>query len=305
MVMSGFVLSMGALGRDVAWGSFIRNRFLRIYPLLLFVLLLGLVGNLGQYSFLAVLQTLLFQADMPGAASVGELSAMFWAVAVEFQFYLLFPFLHRFIEKEGGRWVLGLVVLICVTRALSVAAQRENTQDVCYWHLLGRLDQLVIGMFAARLYKRVEPIQRSGLWSIACVGALIATLCLLVVFNQLGGWPARAVWKAVWPSVEAAFWAAFVVTYTLAARNMPQSVSAPLAELGSWSYSIYLLHFFAIGFAARIFGYTLGARPNGQANKFVLTVVLPGLLPVAALSYYVVERPFLKLRGRYTREVSE
>jgi peptidoglycan/LPS O-acetylase OafA/YrhL len=144
MVLSGFVFSVAAHGREINYFAFLKNRFLRIYPLYVVVLMIGLAAFPKAYSPDAIEQALLFQANY-GDLNMHPFSSMFWAVAVEFQFYLLFPFLHRFIERDGVRWAIACIALFLAFRWLA-ATVGENPRDVAYWHLLGRLDQFLIGM---------------------------------------------------------------------------------------------------------------------------------------------------------------
>jgi peptidoglycan/LPS O-acetylase OafA/YrhL len=127
-------------------------------------------------------------------------------------------------------------------------------------------------------------------------------LGLLVGFNQLGGYPLNANWKILWPDVEALGWASVLVSYTLFANRVPAWLSQPLVGLGTISYSIYLLHFVCIVELPRWFPFEPAGRPNLAAIVYALTHVLPAVLPMAALTYYVVERPFLNLRVSYLRE---
>jgi peptidoglycan/LPS O-acetylase OafA/YrhL len=299
MVLSGFVLSLGALGQEVPWRAFLTNRVLRIYPLLVFMVLAGSAVHPGGYSLLGALQALGLQADFPGSLAVGHFSAMFWAVSVELQFYLLFPLLHRFIEREGPRWALGAIALLVIMRVAALAAALGNAQDISYWHLFGRLDQFLLGMLAARVYRRFERAEAP--WSLLALLALAAAMAVVLGFNRLGGFPAPGVWKAAWPTVEGTAWAAVIVCYARASERVPGWLSEPLARIGTYSYSIYLLHFVAIHVAANVAHYELGDRPDLHSQQFVLTVVLPPLLLVSALSYHVIERPFLALRLRYGR----
>ena len=302
MVLSGFVFSVGALGRDIAYGAYLKNRFLRIYPLFVFMTLVALVAYPAGYSLLALLQTLLFQGDFPGNLNLPPYTSMFWAVGVEFQFYLLFPLLHRFVEREGARWVLGCILLCISMRLVAAIGGGSNARDVAYWHLLGRLDQFLIGMLAARVFEHVRG--RALPWGLLSATAFAATLALLMAFNQAGGWPTIPLWKVAWPTCEALAWALVIVTYTAFAARVPQLISRPLAALGNVSYSIYLLHYTCIVLLPRFVPVATGTDANWASQTYVLTVVLPVLLPLAALSYYVVERPFLALRVRYLKEPS-
>ena len=38
MVLSGYILASGTFGKDISYAGFLRNRFLRIFPLLIVVL---------------------------------------------------------------------------------------------------------------------------------------------------------------------------------------------------------------------------------------------------------------------------
>jgi peptidoglycan/LPS O-acetylase OafA/YrhL len=299
MVLSGFVFSVAALGREIAYGAYLKNRFLRIYPLYIVMLCTGLSAFPAKYTFATVAQALLFQANYPGAVEVGSYSVMFWAIAIEFQFYLVFPFLHRFMERDGLPWVIASVALLFVLRWLA-AVDSLNPRDVSYWHLLGRLDQFLIGMLTARLFRRWERLPIG--WGLPSMLAFTLMLGLLVGFNQLGGYPLNAWWKIFWPCIEALGWASVLLTYTLFAKRVPAFLSKPLAALGTISYSIYLLHFICVMELPRWFPFVPGAHPNVASQLYTLKVVLPALLPFAALTYYVVERPFLNMRVSYLRD---
>lgn len=302
MVLSGFVFSVGALGRNIMYGAYLKNRFLRIYPLFVFMTLVAIAAYPGSYSLLAVLQTLLFQGNLPGSLNIPPYTSMFWAVGIEFQFYLLFPLLHRFIEREGVRWGLACIALFIAMR-LVASVGGSNARDVGYWHLLGRLDQFLIGMLAARAFEHLR--QRALPWGLLSTAALGSALVVIMAFNRAGGWPVIALWKFIWPTVEASAWALLIVSYTAFASRVPGLISRPLAALGSISYSIYLLHYACVLFLPRFIPMPVRSDPNWGSQLYVLTVVLPILLPLAALSYYVIERPFLRLRVRYLEEPAQ
>ncbi len=57
---------------------------------------------------------------------------------------------------------------------------------------------------------------------------------------------------------------------------------------------MHLLHFAPFYVAERVIPFMPGARPNVQAQIYVVSVVLPILLAVSALSHYAFERPCLR-----------
>lgn len=91
MVLSGFIFTYGALGRPVAYGPFLWNRFVRIYPLYLLVMMLELSAASARGKPTEVV-TVLPVSDFRWSCPT-DLVPMSWAVAVEFQFYVLFPVL--------------------------------------------------------------------------------------------------------------------------------------------------------------------------------------------------------------------
>jgi peptidoglycan/LPS O-acetylase OafA/YrhL len=300
IMLSGFLFSVSALGKQVMYGPFLRNRALRIFPLFVLVLVVGSVANPVSYTFLGVVQTLLMQADFPGAAQAGAFSGMFWAVAVEFQLYMIFPFLHQFTERYGLRWAFACIALCVAMRLLAAGVGSSNPRDIAYGHVLGRLDQFIIGMLAARLFRRIEA--RKLPWGFLSLAATGLVLAVLTWFNQLGGYPTTPLWKVVWPILEALTWAPLLLAYTCFAERLPSWLGSPLAAFGTTSYSVYLLHNVCIATLPRVWYPQLSADPNSQALLFVLCVVLPVLVALATLSYYVVERPFLALRVKYLHQ---
>ena len=298
MVLSGFIFTRAALGHTIRYGAFIRNRLLRIYPLFVLLLVTGVHAKPETFVLGPFLQTLLLGANLPGRLEVGHISVMFWAIAVECQFYLLFPFLLGFLERLGWRWLAGALLLCLLLRAVSVL-EGAHARNLSYLTLVGRLDQFLLGMALARSMRDHAAWWRP--WILPA--AAVAVVAALAVFHRLGGWPVESPWKIVWPPVEGAVWAAFIGGYLTVADRLPGLVSRALAAVGTISYSIYLLHFLVI---EQLVGHRWGWRPtgNGYADALLTTacLVTPIVLAASTLTYLVVERPFLRLRGPYLGE---
>jgi peptidoglycan/LPS O-acetylase OafA/YrhL len=133
------------------------------------------------------------------------------------------------------------------------------------------------------------------------VGAAIAAAAMLLVLNRCGGWPSAANWKILWPTVEGSVWAALVVGYVSVGDVLPRVLAWQVARTGEMSFSSYLLHFAVIEATAMRHGRL--ARPTGAAQIDALfwtgVVVLPVTLACSALTYRVIELPFLRRRSKY------
>ena len=299
MVLSGFILTCGALDRAVDWRGFIRNRLLRTYPLFLLLVFAGIAAVPEQFQWLAFLQTVGGFANLPGALSTPPFSSMLWTIAVEWQFYVIFPLLLAVAKPAWSGRITGMVLVLVVVRGLAVLAG-GSARDIGYLTILGRLDQFLIGMWAAWCFRR-HPLGRRAATGLAIL-ALAAMLAALALSNRAGGWPTSPPWKVLWPTVEAVGWAAFLLGYVQSANAARGAWSRLVAAVGTVSYSIYLTHFVVIHTLA-----THGWLPFASGHVVrdallnTLLVALPPTLLLATLTYAVVERPFLRLRGTYHR----
>lgn len=300
MVLSGFILTCGSLDTDVDYRGFIRNRLLRTYPLFLLLVFAGIAAVPGDFHWMSFLQTVFGFANLPGALVAPPFTSMLWTIAVEWQFYVLFPLLLLVLKGGWTRNLLGIVAVLLLFRGLAVLAG-GNARDLAYTTILGRLDQFVIGMCAAALFRRY-PLSRIGGGVLAGV-SLGALVLVLAALNALGGWPVVSAWKVFWPTLEGLLWAAFVIGYIDCANDARGLWSRTLARVGEISYSIYLIHFLVITMMLRF------ALPVAFSGRIVvdallntLLLALPATLLIAALTYRFVELPFLRLRGRYHRD---
>ncbi len=300
MVLSGFIFTIGALGRGISTAGFLRNRFLRTYPLFLAVLLFAMLWAPQRVAPLPLLQTLLALGNLRGSLDIPPFTSMFWTIAVEWHFYLLFPLLLRGLERHGPRALLAVLALAFLLRVGALAAG-YGMRDLGYLTIFGRIDQFLAGMLAGVIY-------RSG-WRPA--GGWLPVLCLsgtgifaaLWALNGAGGWPVEATFRIGWGTLEAALWGAFVLGWVGSATRLPATLSRVLAAIGTISYSMYLLHFIVIDAIAGsgLLLQPAGASPAAAALLSTALLVLPVTLLLSALSYRLVERPFLRLRGVYAR----
>ncbi len=301
MVLSGFIFVQGTYDRELRYREFLRNRILRIYPLYLVLVTIGFCSWPYAFKLTALVSLVLPLANFVSPPA-GALAAMAWTVAVEFQFYLIFPLLLRLYQHHGAGLLWRLILLAAVLRLFAVALGAD-AQWMSYWTIAGRIDQFLLGMVAGLGYARGQAAgtARSGVRSVL-VSALVVW-ALLYGFHLAGGWPRKVWWKALWPDAEGAAWTGFVLAWLPVAPRLPRVLARPLEAIGRISFSIYLLHFAVIDMLG-MHGWILRPFADAHADALVTTLVvaLPITLAGAAFTYTTIEAPFLALRRRYTSD---
>jgi peptidoglycan/LPS O-acetylase OafA/YrhL len=296
MVLSGFILTVVSGAKPVSYTGFLRNRALRIYPLLLFLLVFGAAANPAGFNLSAFAQTVLPIQDMPGSLAAGPFGAMFWTIGIEFQFYLVFPFLLLIAQRNPTRTLLAWVALVVCFRGFA-ALSAPSIRDLAYWHLAGRLDQFLLGMLVGFHFQRLR--QRCPFPGEQACAALLV-LAVIYAFHRCGGWPAESPLKVFWPTIEGCAWAALVAAMCTRARSSIPLARRLLAQVGVWSYSIYLVHFVVISAMVKL---KLVLRPTGDTliDAWLTTalLLLPAVVSLSWFTYNFVERPFLELRRSY------
>lgn len=307
LVLSGFVLARGALGKPIAYSKFIKNRVLRIAPLTVFVFVFAIYGNRGDYTFESVIAPFLLLTNTPlRFTDHTNLSAAAWTIAVEFQFYLIAPFIFSFASDRGLKgFLLPMILFAFLARILVLIPNwpyADALTNISYATIIGRLNQFLLGVSMAYLWPRIQA--RLGDRRIG--GALMAlALVAIVLFchalHQGGGTMAWHPWQVVMPELEGAIWCCFIAGYLIARpfERAPTAAKA-LTWLGVISFSTYMLHrAMVIAFWNAYAG--LGFHfVHGMGTMLALAPLgLVVILPFSALCYACIERPFLEMRGRY------
>jgi len=298
IVLSGFILSIGSVGNTIDYRKFLIARILRIYPLYI-VLLFYAIHSYPQATLTTFIVSLLPTANIPAAGAVnGSFGAMFWAVSIEVQCYLIFPFLIAFSNEKGSRFLFGVVLLAFLFCCIAVLATGVDPQPLNYSTIGGRVGQFCLGMVAARFYMlRLGQARLNPAWLGA---AALLIIFALFLYNRAGGWPSHAYWKLAWPPVEGAMWAFFIVCYVSTHGLIRGWLSRLLARIGEISYSIYLVHFAILAIIAR-FALYVRITGNGYFDALFTTLFIaaPPTIALSFLTYRLIEEPFLKRRPKY------
>jgi len=295
MVLSGYLFSRLTEGREIDFTAFRYNRFIRLAPLLLAVLAIRFVeactyGYEAAYGwFWAIFVNGLILPNWPNGG---------WSVATEMHFYLLFPVLVVLLRRDWKLLLLVLAGAAALRAWIYLAWSPEDAQYAAYWTIIGRIDQFVLGMVAARCASFFQGRHRLA----AAIG--LAWVLFWYGFASAGGFyaPDKQWLWIVLPSLEGAAYASLIAYYEKSFRMPAAGVSGFIGKIGEWSYSFYLLHFFVVAEMARGIDRHVVALDNFY---LALLFALPCFLVVAGaagLSYRWFETPFLRKRVRYLRD---
>jgi peptidoglycan/LPS O-acetylase OafA/YrhL len=305
-VLSAFLLSQPFLARkqDAAGlRAYAGKRLLRVLPpyyasILVVWLLVGRTGHPWFAIDWHQLWThLLFvHTFYPDAAL--SVSAVYWTLAIELQFYLLLPLVA--LAFRGRHWPWALAACLAITLAYRAWVPHEDV-GITRWHeqqIPGYLWHFGLGITAARLRAPVRAWLRDA--RVADLGILLAALALIVlpsavVLNQpvLDAFQHRSTIMAYRPTVALGF-AAIILLACSAEGRAARALATPLFQaFGRWSYSIYLVHYpvgaFLLLNVPGMFVIGIGAM--------AITLCVASLLTGAAF-YAMVEAPSLRLKDR-------
>lgn len=309
-VLSGFLLSMPWLrGRTVKMVPFYRNRLLRIMPLY-FVLVA--IATVYHQQYWTGLQTLLFYNVQP--LTLWPFGAVLWSLVIEMQFYLVLPVLMTVSRKDNYRFIGQAMIVALVGAYLAIifspdAFLDEKTRLSLQDTLLGRSPNFLAGILCAWIYVRSES-RRAAIVSqrgvMAWRGDFFLLLILVILsmqFMRVAEIGTLAV-ETEWPirhGVEGFLWAILIyviVAYPLKIRGL--FVNSAVNTLGILAYSLYLLHFPLLTFLMAVI-YPEPAswftQPIWQAVAVSIGMLM-GFVLLSALTYAVIERPFLALKAR-------
>jgi peptidoglycan/LPS O-acetylase OafA/YrhL len=306
MVLSGFIFATISYQKTIDYWAFLYNRFLRIYPLVLLAVCYAAYSHRDQVTFLDLIAMIFPFGNLKGGVqsiAQGDFSAL-WTVSVEFQFYLIFPFIKKAFDREGLRWISGLLLLFMLLRALQFAIT-GSAHDLGYWTIFGKIDQFIIGIVFGYRY-RERSSECASPWFL--FGAVVLMLGCIQAFSSAGGFygngvPSKKIWWIFWPTVEGLFWATLITTYVQCNLRFGDVFENELAKLGAMSFSVYVFHSLIIKaikihFPNPVF---TGQIPL-DSLIFAVAVVLPATFLFSSLSYRIIEKPFLERRVAYAHQ---
>jgi peptidoglycan/LPS O-acetylase OafA/YrhL len=314
-LISGFLLYRPFLtarrdGRPVSLGDYARRRVLRIVPgywvaLTIFVLA-GFVSGVSAgnwwifYGF----------AQNYNLNTIGQGIGVAWTLCIEVTFYLALPLFAFLAAKLGreNRSMRGDMLLLVVLAAASLAYRAHfsayldlptvsTLPGFFFWFALGMgvaVASVDAGVTAA--FSRLGVRARHWpVFSWALAALMFVLLHESSHANSALGVPLSAVVVHVLYGLTALFLLLPAVFDDTAGGPVRALLRLPaLAWVGLVSYALYLYHTIVIAQIDKLL------TEHGVSPRYLLVVVLslPLSLACAAASFYLVERPLMRLRRR-------
>jgi peptidoglycan/LPS O-acetylase OafA/YrhL len=203
-----------------------------------------------------------------------------WSLAVEEQFYLLFPAVLLILIKWAKQRAAQFLFLLALASFLFSVWLTPRNQSASFYMLLPRSWELLMGSLLAM--KAVPPISPRWLREIAGTSGLVLIICADVFYTNQTPFPGLSAlppcvgaWLVIYAGEQGSSWANTVLTFP------------PLVFIGVISYSLYLWHWPLIVFSQ----YFL----LGDLSRSATIAVLAGSVLMAFISFEFVESRF---RGR-------
>jgi peptidoglycan/LPS O-acetylase OafA/YrhL len=223
-----------------------------------------------------------------------------WSLAVEEQFYLLWPIAFLALRRKAGSGVrqqaiVSAILFVVIWRS-ALFLWAHVSPSYVYNAFDTRADALAVGCFMAlardgKAYQRFERLVRSSAW------LPLITLALVWFSREYG---TDAYQYTVGLTVDALLLGVFIVQMLglSESRGWNWLNSRPIRWLGLISYPCYLWHSWGLDVGWHMFD-PIAHKWLAFIAGYLATIV------ISAGSYYLVEQPFLGLKERWrAREVN-
>lgn len=306
-VISGYVITNVLLREKASRGStsipgFYARRIRRILPAATFVLIVTVFATYHWLSYItgatnaddakyvaafvgnlhfAKLGTQYFTANQPPSTL-----QQFWSLAVEEQFYLVWPLLFIFLTLPWRAFtpIIRLLSMLSVVIVVSLSwciIETSQNEVWAFFSPLTRAWELALGAILALIAPHLRG--RSPRWGLTLASTgLIVVLLSTWIYTSSTLWPGTAVIAPVMAT------GAIIVGGSLrGAVRFGRIINfAPIQWLGNISYSLYLVHWPVIAIATQ---YSITPLPlRSEISLVALTIVLSAVL------YYLIENPIRK-----------
>lgn len=304
-VLSGFLIT-GILLDTKESSHYFRNfylrRILRIFPLYYAVILWLFLQNPefpDQIWYWLYLQN---WGPVFGGSTPPMVVQPFWSLAVEEQFYLLWPFAVWFLKRRSLGKLCGFLFLFSLISRCVARYQGVDAMTV-YTVTLFRLDTLSAGALIAVWLR--NPVGELRLNRIAFPSLVVTGIALLAVIAvdhgfYIDGLASQTIGYSLFAAASALLIALVVLESTRSGFLSRLLENRVLRYFGNRSYAIYIFQMMAFLPVKSIYMTYWDASPMRSIFAFCVSVLM--ILLLSEISWHCYEKPFLKLKRFFPRE---
>jgi peptidoglycan/LPS O-acetylase OafA/YrhL len=318
-VLSGFLITnllLQSVNNKFYFRNFYMRRVLRIFPLYYIVLLSffllspilfsqkGPQTTFSYYNENKVWFWTYFQNWLmveKGPAPVPFLSH-FWSLAIEEQFYLIWPFILFFIRKTKSlKIVISVLITIAIVSRLCTWMMYPHEVESYYCNTFTRMDSLLMGSLLAVHIKEGKGLS-ANLIHLVIISFILLIAASLFIFSNVD--QGNFLFPTIGYTISAIFFS--VVLYLFIKKeailiNWFRRLDA-LRFIGKISYGIYVFHIPIY----LILASQLSAIVNSffyspeYAALFISALSVLVTIIISAASFHFIEKPILDLKKHFT-----
>lgn len=310
-VLSGFLISYLLLvekkvTKRIDVKAFYIRRLLRIWPLYYAVVLFGFLAfpllkqcfgqtpNEKSDPWLCFTFLNNFNRIYNGDSDASVMTIM-WSVAIEEQFYLIWPLLFLLIPQKSYSYIFLIVIaLSTIFRALYLHSTPID------WHTMGVISDMAIGGFAAYLMLTSRSFSEfvENMPKPVIVTIYLLTLLYIIVKHEIFASDLMQVLKRIFMATTFVF---IILEQNFSKRSLFKISNWKIvSRLGKYTYGLYCLHGIAVLTCLTILRQLGLTQSMWQLLFLQLPLSLLLSIFISWISYKYFESWFLKLKARFS-----
>ncbi len=202
-----------------------------------------------------------------------------WSLAVEEQYYLIFPIFFLFIWRLRESWKLTIFFIVAITSLGLAQWGASHHKEATFFLLPTRAWEFLVGTFISFILTKDKKLKFDE--SVSQFGAIVGTA---LITYSIFAFDSKTPFPSIY-TLAPTFGAALLILFATEQTFVGKLLSAkPLVGIGLISYSAYLWHWPLFVFARQ--------RNVDEPNKFLIGFLTFAALALAYLSWKYIERPF-------------
>ena len=305
-VLSGFLITYLLLIEEtkrskIDYKKFLLRRVLRIWPLYYTIILLvffilpainfpSIPGYSLSTNFIERFILCIFFLPNFSKAYFEFIpyGGILWSIGVEEQFYLLWPAVFLVKKVKRVSVILSLILIIVLIKGvftLPLFSEFDNFKNLL---TLSRFELLMIGGLFAFLRSKLQfqLINTNHIWLV-----FWSLTFLLIILPKK--------YDHIFHLLSAPFFGSIILLISNIKKRLLFELPV-LKYFGKISYGIYMYHMMIAGFVLHVLN-NFYSKPSGIFyNLLLYSLTLSLTLLISHLSYTYLEKPFLKIKLKYT-----